>query len=205
MVSSYLQLIEDRYADELDADGEEFIEFAVDGANRMREMIEGLLEYSRVETEGDPLEPVDLNAVVEDVLTDLQFQIEDHDAEITVEELPTVKGDTSQLRQVFQNLLENAIDYSGDEPPRVHVSATRAGDEWVLSVSDEGIGIDPDDQDRIFEIFQRLHTHDEQDGTGIGLALCKRIVERHGGDIQVDSDPDEGATFSVSLPVTEDT
>lgn len=202
MVSSYLQLIEDRYGDVLDADGEEFIEFAVDGADRMRDMIDGLLDYSRVETEGDPLEPVDLNAIVEGVLADLQFEIEDHDAEITVEKLPSVRGDASQLRQVLQNLLENAIEYSGDEPPRIHVSATQTGDEWVLSVSDEGIGIDPNDQDRI---FQRLHTQDERDGTGIGLALCKRIVERHDGDIRVDSEPGEGATFSVSLPAPEDT
>ena len=205
MVSSYLKLIEDRYADELDEAGEEFIEFAVDGADRMREMIDSLLEYSRVETEGDPFEPVDLNAVLADVLADLQFQIEEHDAEITTDDLPAVKGDVSQLRQVFQNLVENAIEYSGDEPPRVHVSATQTGDEWVLSVSDEGIGIDPEDQDRIFNVFQRLHTQDEHAGTGIGLALCKRIVERHGGEIWVDSELGEGATFSLSLPVQDDT
>ncbi len=205
MVSSYLQLLEDRYGDELDDDGREFIEFAVDGADRMREMIDALLEYSRVETEGDPFEPVILDTVLEEVLADLQLQIEECDAEITVEELPTVEGDDTQLRQVFQNLLKNAIEYSGDAPPRIHVSAERSGEEWIVSVSDEGIGIDPDDQDRIFEIFQSLHTRDEHAGMGIGLALCKRIVERHDGDIWVDSEPDAGTTFWFSLPATDNT
>ena len=199
MVSSYLRLIKRRYADKLDEDGRDFIEFAVDGADRMRAMIDGLLEYSRVGTQGEPFEPVDLNDVLEDVMADLQIQIEEHDTEITVEDLPTVEGDASQLRQLFQNLLDNAIEYSGDEPPRVDVSATRSGDEWILSVTDEGIGIDPEDQERIFEVFQRLHTQDEHAGTGIGLALCKRIVERHGGEIWVDSTPGEGATFSLTL------
>ncbi|AHF99276.1 histidine kinase [Halostagnicola larsenii XH-48] len=203
MITSYLQLIEKQYAHELDETGEEFIEFAVDGADRMRTMIDDLLEYSRVETRGDPFESVDLNAVLEDVLADLQLQIAEHDAEITTEELPTVDGDASQLYQLFQNLLENAIEYSGDEPPRVHVSATQAGNEWVLSVSDKGIGIDSENQDRIFEVFQRLHAQDEHAGTGIGLALCKRIVTRHDGRIWVDSDAGEGATFSVSLPTTD--
>ncbi|USZ71821.1 PAS domain-containing sensor histidine kinase [Natronosalvus halobius] len=205
MVSSYLQLIENRYADELDEDGEEFIEFAVDGADRMRSMIQDLLEYSRIQTEGDAFEPVELDGILEDVLADLQFQIEEHDADVTIADLPEVEGDASQLHQLFQNLLDNAIEYSGDEPPRVHVSATRDGDEWVVSVCDEGIGIDPEDQDRIFEVFQRLHTQEEYAGTGIGLALCKRIVERHGGDIWVDSALGEGATFSLSIPVPDTT
>ncbi|WP_276255786.1 MEDS domain-containing protein [Halomontanus rarus] len=200
MVTSYLQLIERRYEDRLDEEGEEFFEFVVDGVERMRSMIEGLLAYSRVETQGDPLEPVDLENVFDDVVADLQFQIAESNAEITAEDLPRVKGDASQLRQVFQNLFENAITYSGDEPPRIHVSAERDGSDWVVSVRDEGIGIDPDDQDRIFEVFQRLHTHDEYDGTGIGLALSERIVERHGGEIWVESEPGEGTTFSVTLP-----
>ncbi|SEW23415.1 PAS domain-containing protein [Natrinema salifodinae] len=200
MVSSYLQLIDRRYGDDLDADGEEFLEFAVDGAERMREMIDGLLEYSRVETRGDPFEPVDLNDVLEEVLEDLQLRIEENDAEITTEELPRVEGDASQLRQVFQNLLSNAITYSGAESPRVRVGAERRGNRWVLSVADEGIGIDPEDQDRVFTIFDRLHNREEYEGTGIGLALCERIVERHGGDIWVESEPGEGSTFSFALP-----
>ena len=204
MVSSYLRLIERRYADELDDDGREFIEFAVDGADRMREMIDALLQYSRVDTRGDPFEPVDLTAVFADVREDLRMKLAEHDAELTVEELPTVEGDGGQLRQLFQNLLENAVEYSGDAPPRVHVSAERRGDEWRLAVSDEGIGIDPDDADRVFEVFQSLHTNDEHEGTGIGLALCERIVERHGGEIRVDSTPGEGATFSFTLPAGGD-
>ncbi|WP_176548269.1 PAS domain S-box protein [Natrinema sp. CBA1119] len=204
MVSSYLRLIERRYADELDEDGREFIEFAVDGADRMRDMVEGLLEYSRVETRGDPFEPVDLDDVLAEVCDDLTIKIEETHADVTVESLPTVYGDARQLRQVFQNLLSNAITYSGDDPPDIHVGAERAGDEWVLSVSDEGIGIDPEDADRVFEIFQSLHTTEEGSGTGIGLALCKRIIERHDGEIWIDSEPGEGTTFSFTLPAARE-
>ncbi|WP_274325802.1 PAS domain S-box protein [Halosimplex aquaticum] len=204
MVSSYLQLIERRYEDELDEDGREFIEYAVDGADRMRDMIDGLLQYSRVETRGNPFETVDLDAVVAEAREDLGMKIEESDAEITVADLPRVEGDDGQLRQVVQNLLDNAIEYSGNEPPRVHVSAERTGDWWEVSVSDEGIGIDPEDADRAFEVFQSLHDRADYDGTGIGLALCERIVERHGGEIWVDSEPDEGATFSFTLPAPED-
>jgi signal transduction histidine kinase len=200
MVTSYLQLLENRYGDELDEDGEEFIAFAVDGADRMRGMIDGLLEYSRVETQGDPFETVDMNAVLDDVLTDLQFKIDETDSEITREDLPTVDGDERQLQQLFQNLLGNAIEYSGDEPPRIHVSAAREMAEWTISVRDEGVGIDADDTDRIFELFQRCHSTEEQAGSGIGLALCKRIVERHGGEIGVDSESGTGSTFFFTLP-----
>ncbi|MFC6824321.1 PAS domain S-box protein [Halopelagius fulvigenes] len=200
MVTSYLSLVKRRYGDELDEDGEEFIEFAVDGAERMREMIEGLLQYSRVDTRGDPFEEVDLEAVLENVRQDLKMKIAESDAEITAESLPRVYGDGSQLKQVFQNLLANAIDYSGDDPPRVRISAERDGAKWVVSVSDEGIGIDPADANRVFEVFQSLHAPDTHGGTGIGLALCERIVERHGGEIWVDSEPGEGATFSFTLP-----
>jgi len=199
MVSSYLQLIERRYADELDDDGREFIEFAVDGADRMRDMIDGLLQYSRVDTRGDPFETVDLEAVFDDVRQDLRMRIEESGAEITAENLPRVYGDGGQLNQVFQNLLSNAIEYSGDEPPRIRVSAEQAGDEWIVSVEDDGVGIEPDDADRIFEVFESLHGGD-QSGTGIGLALCERIVERHDGEIRVDSEPGEGSTFAFTLP-----
>jgi len=201
MVTSYLQLIENRYGDAIDEDGEEFLAFAVDGAERMREMINGLLEYSRVETQGEPFEPVDLDAILDEVRDDLQLRIDEADAEITAEDLPTVAGDASQLRQVFQNLVDNAIEYSGDEPPRIDIDAKRAGSRWRIAVSDHGIGIDLDDQNRVFEVFQRLHTSDEHPGTGIGLALCQRIVERHDGEIQVESEPGEGSTFSFTLPV----
>ncbi|RKD97807.1 sensor histidine kinase [Halopiger aswanensis] len=202
MVTSYLQLLERRYGDDLDEDCTEFLEFAVDGAERMDAMIDGLLEYSRVDTQGDSFDAVDLDAVLEDVCTDLQFKIEETDATITRESLPTVEGDGRQLRQVFQNLVSNALEYSGDESPRVHVSAEREGVEgaWTISVRDEGVGIDPDEAHRVFGVFQRLHSADEQEGSGIGLALCERIVERHGGDIWVDSEPGEGSTFRFTLP-----
>ncbi|WP_265111732.1 PAS domain-containing sensor histidine kinase [Halosolutus halophilus] len=203
MVSSYLQLIEARYADELDEDGEEFLAYAISGADRMREMIDGLLEYSRIETCGDPFEPIDLNDLFADVCSDLQMQIDESDAEITSTDLPRIDGDASQLRQVFQNLLSNAIEYAGDEPPRIHVGAERDGQRWVISVRDEGIGIDSDAEDRIFEVFERLHSQAEHQGTGIGLALCERIVERHGGEIWVDSELGDGSTFSFTLPAVD--
>ncbi|ADB61237.1 PAS/PAC sensor signal transduction histidine kinase [Haloterrigena turkmenica DSM 5511] len=204
MVTSYLQLLESRYADAFDEDGREFLEFAVDGADRMRAMIDGLLEYSRVETRGDPFEPTDLNDVLEDVRSDLQLQIEESGAEITTEDLPRVNGDVDQLRQLFQNLLSNAIIYSGEGSPRVRVDARRRGRQWVISVEDNGIGIDPEDQERIFTVFDRLHSREEYEGTGIGLALCERIVERHGGEIWVDSEAGDGATFSMTLPAARD-
>jgi PAS domain S-box-containing protein len=203
MVSSYLQLIEDRYGDELDEEGEEFIDYAVDGADRMREMIRGLLEYSRVETRGDPFEPVDLNEVVDDVRQDLEVRIEESDAEIDVDDLPRVVGDAGQLGQVFQNLLDNAIEYSGDTSPAIEITAERADEMWAITVSDEGVGIDPDDAERVFEVFERLHGLEKHSGTGIGLALCDRIVERHGGDIWVDSEPGEGASFTFTLPAAD--
>ncbi|MGQ3413111.1 PAS domain-containing protein [Natrinema sp. LN54] len=203
MITSYLQLLEARYDDAFDEDGEEFLAYAVDGAERMREMIDGLLAYSRVETGGDPLEPVDLDCVLADVLDDLQLHIEETDADVTVDDLPVVEGDASQLRQVLQNLLDNALTYHGDEPPRVRVDADRRGQEWAISVHDSGIGIDPADQERVFTVFDRLHTHEEYEGTGIGLALCQRIVERHGGEIWLESEPGEGTTFSFTLPAAE--
>ena len=204
MVSSYLQLIEQRYADELDEDAEEFIEFAVDGADRMREMIQSLLSYSRIETRGQPFERVDLDDVLDAVLTDLEVRIEESDAEITTDSLPRVEGDPDQLRELLQNLLTNAIEYCGDESPIVDVTTERDGTHWVVSVSDEGIGIDPADHESIFEVFERLHTHDEHPGTGIGLALCDRIVERHGGDLWVESERGDGATFRFTLPSVQD-
>ena len=204
MVSTYLQLIERRYGDELDEEGEEFFEYALDGAERMRSMIDGLLQYSRIETMGGEFEPVDLDVVFDDVCEDLRVTIEDSGAEITADRLPRVNGDENQLRQVFQNLLSNAIKYSGDEPPRVHVSAERNGEEWIVSVADSGIGIEPADQDQIFEVFEGLHGGREYAGTGIGLAVCERIVERHDGDIWVESEPGEGSTFSFTLPAVTD-
>ncbi len=215
MVCKYLELVEGRYADDLDEDGREFLAFALDGAERMDETMDGLLEYARVDAAADPPGRVDLDGVLDDVLTDLQVRIEESDAEITREPLPAVEGDERQFRQVFQNLLANAIEYSGDAPPRVHVGAERrearsaaersgdaaeTGDRWTVSVRDEGVGIDPDDAERVFGVFERLDVTENPDGSGIGLALCERIVEGHGGEIRVNAEPGEGSTFTVELP-----
>ncbi|ELY95091.1 integral membrane sensor signal transduction histidine kinase [Natrialba hulunbeirensis JCM 10989] len=207
MISRYLQLLDERYADELDEDAAEFIDFAVDGADRMQAMVTGLLEYSKIDRQanGGQFEQIDIEQTVQDVRTDMQIRIDESDAEITTESLPQVYGDASQLRQLFQNLVSNAIEYSGDEPPRVHVSATpsNAGSGWVFTVRDEGIGIEPAAQDRIFELFQRLHALDDHSGSGIGLALCQRIVEHHGGELWVESEPGVGSAFSFTLPAQQ--
>ena len=202
MVSSYLRLIEKRYGDDLDEDAEEFLAFAVDGADRMRAMIDGLLEYSRVESNGDPFEPVELDALLADVCDDLQLPIEERGAEITTGGLPRVQGDPTQLRQLLQNLLDNAVEYGG-ESPQVRVTAEREGSTWRLSVRDDGIGIPREEQERVFRIFRRLHTDDEHAGTGIGLALCQRIIERHDGEIGIDSEPGKGTTVSLTLPAAD--
>ena len=206
MVSSYLQLLERRYEDDLDEEAGEYIDFAVDGADRMRAMVESLLEYSRVSTRGEPLQPISAQAVLEDVLEDLQLRIDETDATVTFDDLPTVTADPNQLSQVFRNLISNAITYSGDGAPAVHVGAERIGDEWRFSVADEGIGIPPEFHDRIFDVFEQLHGEGsvESGAAGIGLALCERIVERHGGDIWVESEPGEGATFYFTLPAPEE-
>lgn len=200
MVSSYLQLLENRYADDLDGDAQEFIDFAVDGADRMREMIDALLTYSRLDRDGDDFEPVDCAVVLDEARDNLQIAIEESDAEITSDALPTVIGDEQQLVQLFQNLLDNAITYAGDEPPRIHIEAETSNGEVVLSVRDNGIGIDSEKLEEIFEVFNRLHTTDEYAGAGIGLALCQRIVEIHNGRMWVDSDPGEGSTFLFTIP-----
>lgn len=199
-VASFLQLIERRYAGVLDEEGQEFLEYARGGADRMHTMIDALLTYSRVESQGQPLTRVDLNDVVADACTDLDALITKSGAEIHIEALPAVSGDAVQLGSLFQNLLRNAIQYSGGESPVVRVSSEQTSTDWTVSVADEGIGIEPSEHERIFEIFHRLHLQDDVDGSGIGLALCERIVDRHGGKIWVESEPGKGATFSFTLP-----
>jgi PAS domain S-box-containing protein len=204
MVSSYLQLLDRRYGDDLDDDAEEFIGYAVDGADRMRTMIESLLEYSRVTTGGNPMEPTDADAVLADVLDDLGLRIEETDATVTSDDLPTVTADPDQLAQVFRNLISNALRHGGDDPPRVHLGVERGDDAWRFAVRDEGVGIEPGYQDSIFDVFEQgSASGDEADTAGIGLALCERIVERHGGDIWVESEPGEGATFWFTIPATD--
>jgi len=199
MVASYVQLLQRRYDDRLDDDAREFIGYAVDGAKRMQRLIADLLAFSRVQTRGKPFEAVDLNTVLVHTRANLAAAIDETGAVVTSERLPTVRGDQGQLISVFQNLIGNAIKFRGDAPPRVHVSAQVLGAKWKISVGDNGIGIDPQFHDRIFVIFQRLHGRDEVEGTGIGLSLCKRIIERHGGRIWVESSPGDGTTFHFTL------
>jgi light-regulated signal transduction histidine kinase (bacteriophytochrome) len=204
MVTSYVQLLERRYKDKLDKDANEFIDFAVDGAMRMHRLINDLLTYSRVGTRGKELAPTDSEAVFEQSLSNLHVAIEEKGAQVTHEPLPKVMADDVQLGQLFQNLVGNAIKFQGEEQPQVHISAYQSNGEWVFSVKDNGIGIDPEFKERIFVIFQRLHGKDKYPGTGIGLAVCKKIVERHGGRIWVESDLGKGATFYFTLPVVEE-
>ncbi|MEE8472201.1 MAG: ATP-binding protein, partial [Dehalococcoidia bacterium] len=204
MVESYMQLLSRRYRGQLDADADEFIGYAMDGATRMQALINDLLEYSRLGTRGKPLKPTDSSAVLEQVLDNLKLAVKESGAVVTRDALPTVAADASQLAQLFQNLVANALKFHGREPPRVHISAERKGDEWVFSVRDNGIGLDPKFADRIFVIFQRLHSGAEYPGTGMGLAICKKIVERHGGRTWVESKPGDGSTFYFTIPVRGD-
>lgn len=200
MVASYTQLLARRYKDKLDSDAQEFIHYAVDGASRMQALINDLLSYSRVGTKGGRLEPTSSEAALERALANLRLAVQESDAAVTHDALPTVVADPVQLTQLFQNLVGNAIKFRGAGAPRVHVSAERRSDEWVFSVRDEGIGIDPQYRERIFVLFQRLHGRGEYPGTGIGLAICKKIVERHGGRIWVESAPGQGSTFHFTVP-----
>jgi PAS domain S-box-containing protein len=200
MVASYMQLLERRYKGRLDQDADDFIKFAVDGASRMKELINDLLEYSRVGTRGGEFIVVDCNEVFDRVVRSIQLSIERAGAEVTRDHLPTIVADDQQLSQLFQNLLSNSVKFHGPTKPVVRVGATDRGAEWEFQVKDNGIGIEPQFSDRIFEIFQRLHTRDEYEGTGIGLAICRRVVERHGGRIWVESVPGQGAKFSFTIP-----
>jgi light-regulated signal transduction histidine kinase (bacteriophytochrome) len=199
-VSTYVQILADRYRSRLDSQADEFIHYAVDGATRMQELIRDLLDYSRVQTREQELEETNCDELVAATLENLHLSIADSMAAVTVDPLPVVVADRSQLRQVFQNLLINALKFCGSEPPRIRIAAQRQGQEWVFSVRDNGIGLDQRYAERIFVIFQRLHTRREYPGTGIGLAICKRIIERHGGRIWVESEPEKGATFYFTLP-----
>jgi PAS domain S-box-containing protein len=200
MVSSYMQLIAKRYQGKLDSDADEFIAYAVDGAGRMKSMINDLLTFSRLGTRGKPFQPVDTEAVLNAALENLKLAVEDSHAAVTHDPLPSVLADESQVAQLFQNLIGNALKFHGDEPPRIHVSARKTPQFWEFSVRDNGIGIDPQFFERVFLIFQRLSTRAEHAGSGIGLAICKKIVERHGGRIWIESKPGEGTTFFFTLP-----
>ncbi|MBE0434942.1 MAG: PAS domain S-box protein [Methylomicrobium sp.] len=200
MVASFTQLLARRYEGKLDADADEFIHYAVDGATRMQTLINDLLAYSRVGTRLKPFEAVSLEIVLQKALDNLRLAVEESGAEIVRPTLPTIMGDTVQLTQLFQNLIANAIKFRGEASPKINISVSCSDDFWRVELNDNGIGIEPEFFERIFVIFQRLHTKEDYPGTGIGLAICKKIVERHGGTISVESEPGQGATFIVILP-----
>jgi PAS domain S-box-containing protein len=200
MVASYVQLLSKRYKGKLDSDADEFIAFAVDGTQRMKRLIEDLLLYSRAGNGSPPAAEFAGEEALQEAVDNLDFALRDSGAVITHDVLPRVVAARSGLVQVLQNLIGNAIKYRGSRIPKVHVSAAVVGHEWVFSVADNGIGIDPKYFERIFEIFQRLHGRTEYQGTGIGLAICKRILQHQGGRIWVESEPEKGSVFHFSLP-----
>ena len=200
-IASYLQLLKRRYRGKLDENADDFIDYAVDGATRMSRLIQDGLAYSRVGTRPKEFVPVDFGTLVRETLSDLRARIEETGARIVYDGLPIVWGDNAQLSQLFQNLIGNALKFRRpDAAPEVVVSAERRGDVWTIRVRDNGIGIAPEQAERIFQVFQRLHTREEYEGTGIGLAVCKKIVERHGGRLWVESTPGQGTTFLFTVP-----
>jgi PAS domain S-box-containing protein len=201
MVTSYLQLLEMRYKNKLDSDANEFINYAVDGSNRMKTLINDLLAYSRVGMRGKEFNLTDCEEILSRALVSLEYSIKDNHARVTHDPLPKVMADEAQLESLFQNLIGNAIKFHGKKPPRIHVGVKKDEKNWTFSVSDNGIGIDPQYFERIFILFQRLHNRDDYPGTGIGLAISKRIVERHGGRIWIESEPEKGSTFYFNIPI----
>jgi light-regulated signal transduction histidine kinase (bacteriophytochrome) len=204
MVASFVELLGAQYKGKLDDKADQYIGYAVEGAKRMQALIKDLLEYSRVNTRGRAFVPTDCEALLVKVQANLRLMIEESGAIIEHRPLPTVLADETQLMQVFQNLLENAIKFRrNDEPPRIHISAVREAGEWRFAIRDNGIGIAPEFHERIFVIFKRLHAQRHYPGTGIGLALVKRIAERHGGHVRVESAPGQGSTFSFTIPANQ--
>ena len=201
MVSSYTQLLSKRYKDKLDTDANDFIAFAVDGATRMQSLINDLLTYSRISTKAKPFSNVDLTEILGTAIVNLQSKITENNAIIINDDLPLVIGDDSQLARLFQNLISNAIKYRSDSPPIIHIAAEKTESEWKISIRDNGIGIEQAFFEKIFIIFQRLHSRDEYPGTGMGLAICKRIVEKHGGKIWLESEKGNGTIFYFTLPI----
>ena len=202
MVATYTQLLAERYRGQLDDNADKYIHYAVDGALRMQTLVQDLLTFSRIGRQGTDLQSTDCNAVVEMAVKNLRAAVDESRARVTHDSLPTVMADGSQLLQVFQNLIGNALKFRGSAPPAIHVSASQNGKEWIFSVADNGIGIAPEHAEMIFVIFKRLHTRAEYPGSGIGLSICKKIIERQGGRIWVESQPGQGSTFKFTLPAT---
>lgn len=215
MVASYVQLLAKRYEGKLDSDADEFITYAVDGATRMQQLINALLAYSRVGSRGKNFQLIDCETAFDHAVANLKVAIEESGAVVTHDTLPMMVADNSQIVQLFQNLIGNAIKFRRQEPPRIHLSCAGIEDTaiqipksainkgWVFSVKDNGIGIEPEHVERIFGIFQRLHTREQYSGSGIGLAVCKKIAQRHGGQIWVESKPGEGSTFYFTISKQE--
>jgi signal transduction histidine kinase len=200
MVATYTQLLAERYRGKLDADADKYIHYAVDGALRMQKLVQDLLTFSRVGRQALAMQSTDCNVVLETALTNLEAAMQESHAVVEHAQLPTVMADSSQLVQVLQNLIGNAIKFRGTKPPLIRVSAEAQGKEWVLSVADNGIGIAADHMEEVFVIFRRLHTRSEYPGNGIGLSICKKIIEQHGGRIWIESEAGHGSTFRFTLP-----
>jgi len=201
VIAGFVKLLEKRYKDKLDTKAQEIIGFTIEGVKKMQQLIKDLLEYSKAGTKDLTFKPTDCSFVVDESISNLRAAIEENGALCTHDELPTLIVDASQMSRLFQNLIGNAVKFHGEQPVRVHVSAERKRDEWVFSVQDNGIGINPQHIERIFDVFQRLHTREEYEGTGIGLAICKKIVERHDGRIWVKSEPGRGSIFYFTIPI----
>ena len=201
MISSYLQFIEKRYKNKLDADADDFINFAVDGAGRMQSLINALLEFSRVSSRGRPFELVSLKEILDNICETMSPHIKNLGASVEYADLPEVKADKSQIYSVFMNLIQNALKFTvPGRAPHIIITAEKKGDDYIFCISDNGIGIEEQYFERIFTIFQRLHTQEEYSGTGIGLSICRRIVERHGGQIRVESEYGRGSSFYFNIP-----
>lgn len=203
MITSFIQLLEKKYKDKLDEEGLEYMGFVVDGAQRMQELINDLLLISRVTTKTSKFKPVDLNKVLEEVLFNLELVIEENNAVFIKEPLPVIFGDYSQMVQVFQNIIGNAIKYRSKKAPEIQISKKELDDYWLISIKDNGIGVGPEFSQQIFEMFKRLHTRNEYEGTGIGLSITKKIIEKHSGQIWVESELGEGSTFSFTIPKSQ--
>ena len=199
MITSFLQLFKKKYEDQIDETAEQYIHFAVDGAERMKKLIMDLLQYSRVGSNKEDFETIDTNNLLKEVVNVFLTHIDETKATITVEELPGIKANKTQLFQLFQNLIGNALKYHGEEPPVIHISGKEEENHFAFSVQDNGIGIKPIFFEKVFVLFQRLHHKNEYSGTGIGLAICKKIIEKHNGRIWVESEPGKGSCFYFTI------
>ncbi len=200
MVTSYLGLLEKKYADQLDGKAKQYMDFAIDGGLRAKDLINDLLDFTRVDSQAREFQPIDMEKALEKVLTGLSIRIQEEHATITHDELPMIYADDVQIMQVLQNLISNAIKFHGDEAPIIHIGCEDVGGRFLFSVRDNGIGIDPAYKDRVFVLFQRLNSREQYEGTGIGLAITKKIVERHGGKIWFESEVGKGTIFYFTIP-----